>query len=147
MFYNILQHAHSGLRWLVLISIILAIVAALTQWNRASQNGKQLRFASIALRITHLQLLVGLVIYFISPKVQFAGDIMGNAVTRFYTVEHLLMMIIAIALITVGYSRAKRLTSTSGKAKTVFWFYLIGLVIMLASIPWPFREALGGSWG
>lgn len=147
MFYNILQHAHSGLRWLVLVSILFAIGVAITQWNKSSQDGTQLRWANFAVRITHLQLLVGFIVYFVSPKVQFAASSMKDASLRFYTVEHIMMMIIAVVLITVGFSKAKRKVATAQKARAIFWYYLIALVLMLASIPWPFREALGGSWG
>jgi multisubunit Na+/H+ antiporter MnhB subunit len=55
--------------------------------------------------------------------------------------EHTVMMLIAIVLITLGYGHAKK-----GNFKGVFWYYLIGLIVMLAAVPWPFREALGGSW-
>ena len=62
-----------------------------------------------------------------------------------FAVEHMTTMIIAVVLITLGYSRAKRRTSDGGKFKAIFWFYLIGLVIMLAGIPWPFR-GYGNGW-
>ena len=144
--YKMLQHTHSGLRWLVLAFILIAIGSAISQWTRHSQDGTQLRWANIAVRITHLQLLVGAIIYFVSPKVQFAATTMKDAQLRFYTVEHLAMMLIAVILITVGYSKAKRKTATSQKARTVFWYFAIALLLILVSIPWPFREALGGSW-
>lgn len=145
-FYSILQHIHSGLRWLVLLSILIALIATLNQWKKASQDGTQLRWANIAVRVTHLQLLIGLVLYFISPMVQFTGSVMKNAVLRFYTVEHITLMILAVILITVGYSKARRKAHTAQKAKTVFWYFLVALVLMLISIPWPFREGLGGGW-
>lgn len=141
-----LVHAHSGLRWLVLLFLLLAIFSSLTKWqgNKAyTANDK--RFSLFALIFTHIQLILGLVLYFISPKVQFSGDVMGNSILRFYTVEHISLMLLAIILITIGYSRAKRAASDQKKFKTTFWFYLIGLVLILASIPWPFRN-LGAGW-
>ena len=80
-------------------------------------------------------------------KVRFSemGDVMGNSVLRFYTVEHITMMLIAIVLITMGYSKAKRQTEQARGHKTIFTFYLIGLVLILVSIPWPFR-GLGAAW-
>ena len=146
-FYGILQHLHSGLRWLVLLGLIVAIIASLNQWKKASQDGTQLRWANIAVRLTHLQFLIGLILYFKSPMVQFSGNVMKNEVLRFYTVEHITLMVIAIILITVGYSKAKKKALTSKKAKTIFWYFLVGLILILISIPWPFREALGGGWG
>jgi len=70
---------------------------------------------------------------------------MENALLRFYTVEHMSMMIVAIILITIGFSTAKRLEDAVAKHKRVAIMYGIGLVIIIASIPWPFRE-LGAGW-
>ena len=64
-------------------------------------------------------------------------EVMGQKVARFYSVEHPLMMIIAIVLITLGHRKAK-----AGEANTK-WFFLIALVILLAMIPWPGRELIG----
>lgn len=144
--YPILKHAHSGLRWILLLLLLAAIVNA--AMNFSARNGyqeKDRKLGLFALIFTHLQLILGVVLYFISPKVQFVSGMMKDSMVRFYTVEHFTMMIIAIALITIGYSRAKKKTEATAKFKTTFWFYLIGLVVILASIPWPFRD-LGGGW-
>jgi hypothetical protein len=89
---------------------------------------------------THLQAVLGLGLYFMSTKVEFSGNTMSNPVFRFFTMEHTLMMLIAIILITVGYGHAKK-----ANAKGVFTYYLIALILILAAIPWPFRE-LGAGW-
>lgn len=138
--YNGLLHAHSGWRWVVLVLLLAAIVQAFAKM-RANEsitdgNRKLHLFAMIA---SHIQLVFGLILLFISPKVNFQG--MENEVTRFFSVEHTAAMLIALVLITVGYSKAKRNKSF----KTVFWFYLLGLVLILAMIPWPFMN-YGGSW-
>ena len=70
---------------------------------------------------------------------------MGDTAMRFFAVEHISMMLIAAVLITIGYSKGKR-QAAPAKYKTLFWFNLIGLVLVLASIPWPFRAGLGGGW-
>lgn len=141
MFYNILLHAHSGLRWLVLIALIAALYQTFV---RRGTSGSIMETKSVLYTfiLTHLQLLVGLILYFISPKVVFGGDTMSNSLYRFYTVEHLLGMIIAIALITLGYVKAKK---TERPFNKVFTYYMIALIIILISIPWPFRE-LGAGW-
>lgn len=141
MFYNILLHAHSGLRWLVLLALLMAIVQS---FSRRGITGSisETKSVLVTFILTHLQLLIGLVLYLVSPKVQFGTDTMGNSMLRFFTVEHLLGMIIAIALITIGYSRAKKADQPFG---TVFKYYLIALIVILISIPWPFR-ALGAGW-
>ena len=140
--YNIVKHAHSGLRWLVLIFLVLAIVHAFTNWksNKASDSKMPL----IAMSVVHLQFVLGIILYFMSPLVSFSDGWMKDNVSRFYGMEHILMMIIAIIIISVGYSTAKK-RADGAIFKRIFWTYLIGLIIILASIPWPFR-GLGGNW-
>lgn len=140
--YQILHHAHSGLRWVVLLLIIINIVNAiggLTGNKIYTAKDKKLSF--YALISTHIQVLIGLALYFMSPKVQFSENTMSNSLLRFFTLEHTLMMLIAIVLVTIGNRMAK-----AGRVKAVFWYYFIALVIILAAIPWPFREELGSGW-
>jgi uncharacterized membrane protein len=140
--YTGLTHAHSGLRWLVLLFLVLAIFNAYGAWKKDGNLSKMSLFALIT---THIQLIIGLVLYFISPYVTFEEGFMKDAIYRFYTVEHISLMLLAIFTITVGYSRAKRKTETSAKGRTTFLYYLIGLVLILLAIPWPFR-GLGAGW-
>ena len=141
-FYNIMVSAHSGLRWLVLLFLIVAIFQTFSRRGKFGDI-KETKSVLIALIFTHLQLLVGLILYFISPKVQFGGSTMSSSVLRFYTVEHILLMVVAVVLITMGYSRSKRAPKPFNVA---FNFYLIALILILISIPWPFRESLGAGW-
>lgn len=144
--YTGLLHAHSGLRWIVLVLIVWALVKAVSGWSGQKEYQKSDRLSALlALIFTHIQLLIGLVLYFISPKVSFESGMMENSVLRFYTVEHIAMMIIAIALITIGFSTAKRMEASLEKHKRIAITYGIGLLIMIASIPWPFR-GLGTGW-
>lgn len=140
--YEGLLHAHSGLRWIVLILIIINIfnaIGGLTGNKIFTSKDKKLSF--YALIFTHIQALLGLALYFMSPKVQFSGNTMSNSMLRFFTMEHTLMMLIAIVLVTIGNRMAK-----SGRVKAVFWYYFIALIIILAAIPWPFRAELGSGW-
>ena len=144
--YEGLLHAHSGLRWIVLVLIVWALFKSVTGWAGKKDYQKSDRLAALlALIFTHIQLLIGLALYFISPKVSFQSGVMESQLLRFYTVEHMSMMIIAIALITIGFSTAKRLSESVAKHKRIAIMYGIGLVIILASIPWPFR-GLGAGW-
>ncbi|MFP8488951.1 cytochrome B [Gracilimonas sp. Q87] len=144
--YTGLLHAHSGLRWILLVLIVWAIIKAISGWMGQKEYQKSDRIAALlALIVTHIQLLIGLVLYFISPKVSFESGVMESTLLRFYTVEHITMMIIAIALITFGFSSAKRLEASLAKHKRVAITYGIGLLIMIASIPWPFR-GLNTGW-
>lgn len=143
---DFLRHAHSGLRWLVLIGLILAIVNAIGKTNGARPfTAKDKRISLIALILTHIQLVIGFVLYFISPKVVFAASSMGDRVLRFFLVEHISLMLIGITLITIGFSKSKRALTDSKKFKSILIFYLIGLILLLAGIPWPFQN-YGAGW-
>lgn len=148
-FYTILQHSHSGLRWIVLILLVLAISKAFNKRNGGTvYPGKDSLFLA-AFVTTHVQLLIGLLLYFVfSPYVRWEGgmkSVMGDAVTRFYTVEHIFGMVLAIAAITIGYVKAKKQAELNKGWRTIAVYYLIGLILMLVSIPWPFRK-LGAGW-
>ena len=136
-----LIHAHSGLRWIVLILIIINVVNALGGLTgNKTFTDRDKKLSLFALISTHLQALLGIILYFMSDKVQFNEFTMTNDIVRFFTMEHTLMMLIAVVLVTIGNRMAK-----AGKVKRVFWFYFIALLIILAAIPWPFRE-LGAGW-
>lgn len=142
---NILKHSHSGLRWIILIFLIAAIIKALVGWKNNSQyKSSDKKLNLITMTIVHIQLLVGTVLYImhLGGKVNFSG--MKDSMVRFYTVEHLLMMILATIVITIGFSKSKR--NPASASKIVFISYLTGLVLILAGIPWPFRAALGAGW-
>jgi hypothetical protein len=91
-----------------------------------------------------LQLVLGFILYFSSPKVSFQAGVMADSVLRFFTVEHTLGMIIAWGLVHLGYLRSRK-QEYRRSYKTIFVFYLIALIVVVASIPWPFRN-LGAGW-
>jgi len=140
---NILKHAHSGLRWVALILLLLAIVNSLTARSYEKKHKMINLFAMVSL---HTQLLIGLILYFVSDKVKFFDGWMKDAFYRFYGMEHLLGMVVAIVLVTIGRKIAEKQTNDIDKHKKIRTWYTIGLVIIIASIPWPFRTALGGGW-
>ena len=139
-------HAHSGLRWIVLVGLIVAVIVAIMglTGNKAFTE-KTRKIALIAFIGSHIQLLLGLVLMFTSGKVNL-GKMMASDQLRFFTLEHPFMMIIAIALITLGYMKSKRAESDNGKYKALAVYYGIALLLILIAIPWPFREALGAGW-
>lgn len=137
--YTGLTHAHSGWRWIVLILLLTAIFQAFFQ------SGKKTKLPLFAMVATHIQLVLGIILYFISPKVLFAAETMKVPLNRFYTVEHNTLMLLAIVLITLGYGKWKRADTVENSAKKVATYYLIGLILILAGIPWPFRN-LGAGW-
>ncbi|MEM8567235.1 MAG: cytochrome B [Bacteroidota bacterium] len=143
---EILKHTHSGLRWLVLISLVIAIVNAFGKMNGLNAfTARDKKYGLLALIFSHLQFSLGLVLYFISPRVVFSGAVMKDSVLRFFLVEHVCLMTTAVLLITLGYSKSKRAALDSKKFKTTFWFFLIGLILILIGIPWPFQN-YGTGW-
>lgn len=146
-FNRILISSHSGWRWIVLILLLAAVLKMHMGWKGKKEftegNRKLALFAMIAF---HLQFLFGWILYFTSSKVGFVEGFMKDASYRFFTVEHSLMMTIAMILITIGYSKSKKKATGTAKFKVIAVFYTIALVLILAAIPWPFRAVLGAGW-
>jgi hypothetical protein len=145
MIYNILVKSHSGLRWMLLAAILVAIV----RFASAATARKKVRnlgpYALTALILLHIQVLVGLWLYVISPKVIFAASAMKVGVQRFFLVEHISLMILAAVLMTIGYSTTKKQINTPYGGKKLLFYYLIALFLILLAIPWPFR-GFGTAW-
>jgi heme A synthase len=143
--HQILVSSHSGLRWIVLILLVYAIFNAFISKNSYEKRDKMINlFAMIFL---HVQLLLGLILYFTSPKVTFVQGWMKVAQARFFGMEHILLMVIAIILVTIGRKKAEKKLDDKVKHKTIALWYTIGLILIFASIPWPFRANLGvTSW-
>ena len=139
---NIFVHAHSGFRWLVLLFLIVAVVNAMMKKNRYSNSDRILNLVTMI--VFHIQFLIGIVLYFISPMVTHASGWMSNNISRFYGMEHEIPMVLAMILITVGHAKSKKATDASKKNKAIFTYYFISLILILAAIPWPFRN-LGAS--
>jgi len=133
--YPFFKYLHSGVRYIVLILVVLAIVQAFLGWlgkkNYTEGNRKLNLFALISV---HTQLLIGLVLYFLSPLVQFTGNAMKEPLIRYWTVEHITMMIIAVILITVGYSRSKKVLSSEKKYLNIFVFYFLAVLIVIITL-------------
>lgn len=146
MFYTILKHTHSGTRWLVLLFLLIAIVFSVVKLIGKKDYAKFDKMTSMfSMSFTHLQLLIGLVLYFISGKVVFSGESMKSDLLRFFLVEHIGMMLVAVVLITIGYSKIKKATESSVKFKRTLIFYGLALLVILAAIPWPW-QMLGAAW-
>jgi len=137
MFYNIIQHAHSGLAYLVLAFLVIAVINSLVGFSSKKEfTGKDRKIALFALIFTHIQFLVGIILYFVSPLGKSAFGQMSDELLRKTSLEHPLVNLIAIILITIGWSKHKRLETSHGKFKNFAIFYTIGLVLLLSMIPW-----------
>ena len=151
--YNVLLELHSILRWVILLlslAVIFKSFSGMTGGKPFSEGDKKV---GLFLMISaHTTLLIGLYLYFAGPwglanirNLGF-GEVMKNRAARFYAVEHIFGMLVAIALITIGRGAAKKNIPDMAKHKRTFWFILVALIIILATIPWPFRADLHGSW-
>lgn len=144
--YTGMLHLHSFGRWVVLILLLLAIFKHLTAGNRPYTKGDA-RTSLFLMIAADTMLLVGIYLYVAGPwglqLIQNSGGmggVMGDAVSRFFAVEHQVGMILAIALIHIGKAQGKKTLADSAKHRRTAIFYIIALLIILVSIPWPFRE-------
>lgn len=140
--YSALKTVHSYWAYLALAILILASVNALLgmRGNKVF-SARDLRISLFGLIFSHIQLLVGLVLYFVSPwfnqwSALGVGGVMKDAQTRLYLVEHPFTNIIAILLITMGWSMHKRQAEDGKKFSRIGIFYTLGLVLLLSRIPW-----------
>lgn len=136
-----LQSIHSTLAYAVLAVLLIAVINAFLGLSAKRNFTKKDRSLSlVALILTHIQLVVGLVLYFTSDKFQqwslLGMKIMKNADLRLVLVEHPLVNILAIALITIGWSKHKKEESSNGKFKKIGFLYFAGLLFILSRIPW-----------
>ncbi len=142
--YSFLVVAHSLVRYFLLIALILVIIRSLMGWMNKSAYSKLDDKLSLGLfMLTHTQLLLGIILYFISPIVIFSGASMKDPIARYWLVEHNTGMIIAIVLITMGRITMKKLTDGVAKHKRLFIFNAIALVIILAMIAQSQRGFFG----
>ena len=135
-----LQHLHSFIPYLLLPLLALSTIIFLVKFLGKNDFTKVDKILGlVTLILSHLQLVFGLVLYFVGPK-GFAftkiEGFMKDPELRLYAVEHISIMILAIALITFGYSKAKRITTDSKKFKTLGLSFLIALILVLSRIPW-----------
>ena len=135
--YETIQSVHSILAFAALGLLVLASINAIFGLtSKKLFTDKDLRLSLFTLIICHIQLLVGLILYFVSPLgLEQLGN-MKDATVRLTSLEHPLINIIALVLITIGWSKHKKEESNNGKFKKIAIFYTIGLILLLAMIPW-----------
>ena len=138
--YTGLQHLHSGVAYLAILALILVIFWMLIgSLSGREFTEKDRKIGMIGFIISHTQLLIGLILYFVSPlgfSLLLSGTAMSDSVARLTALEHPLINIIAIVLISVGYIRAKKMTISRSKFRSIYMTYAIGLVLILSRIPW-----------
>lgn len=133
---------HSYWAYLVVLLLVIAVVNAIIGLSQNKKfTDKDLRISLFTLIVIHIQLILGFVVYYVSPYYESMREIgmgatMKDAGVRLYTVEHPLIMILAIILITIGFSKHKKQATDKGKFKTLTIFYGLGLLFVLSRIPW-----------
>ena len=137
--YKGLLHFHSFLPYLFLSLLLVSTVVFLVKnFGKKSFGKPDKMLALFTLILAHTQATIGIILYFISPIVKAAlssGEVMSNDTYRFYAVEHLLTMLLAVILITVGYSKSKK-AEDPVKFKKLSIFYSVALILVLSRIPW-----------
>jgi len=141
--YSTLLSLHSLMRWLVLASLIIALVVAYSGWfskRKFSKFDNAVRHWTAT--IAHIQLVIGLWLYFVSPIINYFlrsyKDAVHQREIRFFGMEHSLMMITAIVIITIGSAKAKCKQTDTEKFKTTAIWFSLALLIILTMIPWTF---------
>ncbi|MBX2972662.1 MAG: hypothetical protein KF797_06135 [Flavobacteriales bacterium] len=137
--YTGLKHFHSYVAYLALLLLAIAVLhAILSLVQKRPFTATSRKFTLFGLIAAHVQMLFGLFLYFVSPLgfSNMGKQAMGDSLQRLFVLEHPLMMLIGIVLITIGYSKAKRATEDARKFKLIAWCYGIGLLLILARVPW-----------
>jgi len=137
--YSTLKILHRYWAYLVLFMIVVATFNALYKSiTKKEYEARDFRMSLFTLIVSHIHLLIGVVLWFAADyfSEMSMGEIMKNATMRSNVVEHPLTMIIAVALITIGYSKHKKKLTSKNKLKTIAIFYTLALILVLAKIPW-----------
>lgn len=140
--YETVKMLHSYWAYLSLLMIVIAALNALFKYfGKKEFHPIDFRISLFTLIVSHIQLLIGLVLLFAGPYVNVISElgmkgVMGDKLLRSNIVEHPLMMIIAVVLITIGYSKHKKKLTSTPKFKVLAIFYTLALISVLAKIPW-----------
>ena len=148
--FSALLKVHSILRWVLLLLLVLSIIQSLIGWKKGrifrQSDAKLWLFTMIA---AHTALLIGLILLFfgrfgiLSSGLPEGVQLMKDKFFRFFWVEHPVGMIIATLFITLGRGVIKKQLADPVKYKKAFWYFLLALLLILATIPWPWRELIG----
>ena len=133
--YSALLEIHSILRYAIFVLLLALIIKSLMGWvNRSDFLKSDNVLSLVTLSAIHLQVIAGLILYFISPLVGFGKGVMQNDVMRYYTVEHILMMVVAVALFTMARVRQKRKDNPVHKHRTGFLYNMAGLLVVVLTL-------------
>ena len=133
---------HSYWAYITLLAVLVAFISSLLNlWSKNNFYSKDLRIALFAIIAVHIQLLIGLAWYFMSPSYNFLKEngmaaAMKDSLVRLHTIEHPIVMILATVLVTIGFSKHKKKEKPASKFKTIGIYYGIALLLILSKMPW-----------
>ncbi|GDX43825.1 MAG: hypothetical protein ACK5F9_08600 [Bacteroidota bacterium] len=142
-----LLHLHNLLRWVILVLLVLSVLKSYSgmKSNKTFTAGDK-KIWLFTMISAHITLVLGLyqwtlgrfgLFTYIKPE---GVSMMKDPTLRYFQMEHPVMMIVAIVLITLGYGMSKKSVSDADKFKKAYKYFLVALILILVSIPWPFRE-------
>ncbi len=146
----ILQSLHNLTRWALVLLGLIVIVRGFTGWLRGRRfNKDDNRFGMLYTSFFDVQFLLGVILYFSKGwfgvlTADFASA-MRAAGTRFFAIEHLLLMFIALVVAHIARSRSRKVSDDTLKHRWAALGYGASFVLMLAAVPWPFLE-YGRPW-
>jgi len=142
--YDILLFLHNLMRWLVLLAGFVSVIIGILGWIGAKPWSSTADKTGLLYTITlDIQLLLGLLLYVVFSPITTThfsdfGGAMGNSIVRFFLVEHLALMILAIVVAHFGRARVRKADNAVSQYKNATIFYGISLILVLLAIPWPF---------
>ena len=142
----ILQTLHNLGRWLLLIAVLAAILRAIIGWIRQQDfNRMDERTGLIFTILMDIQVLLGLILFFTKGwagvLVSDPSAAMATPAIRFFTVEHLAVMLLALAAAHIGRARTRKAASAAAKHTSAAFWYLLTLLLVLVAVPWPFYSS------
>lgn len=133
-------HLHRTIAYIALLLLFISSLKSLHAFlNRKSYERLDKTLALSALIAVHTQLVLGFALYFIKPWASMwsrMGEVMQDSSNRMWVIEHPFVMLVAVVLITIGYSRAKKMTNSTSKHRTQGFLYLLGFALVLSRVPW-----------
>jgi len=149
--YSTLIALHSLTRWLLLAALLYCMYRAWAGWlGRKKWMPADNRWRVITVTLAHIQAALGVWLYLVSPLITYFYAYFSQAVhnrqARFFGMEHSLMMLIAVILITIASSKARRRTADDKKFKALAIWLTIALVVIFINIPWPFSPLTARPW-
>ncbi len=134
--YEIIVLAHSMLRWLLIFSLLITGIIYFRKWRKNLQFFNPNRiFYKITLGLFYIQILLGVYLYFTSPKVHFSTTTISISIFRFFTIIHPLIMFFSSIILTVGFFKVMSIQHSVERLRVGFWYLLISLLMILAALP------------